>query len=466
MAEAPQLPPDPLVSLPRRAEVVQPDPPLSQLPRVGVVLAAGRSERLESVTGGGSKALLRLGGLSLVERAVRTLLAYGLERVLVVVGHDAGPVAAVVGRLGRGRVRAVYADRWRDGNGASLAAVEGAMAGEALFVLVTADHVFAEGALDRLLGAGAPAVLVDAAPDRAAWVEGTRVRVVEGAVVAFGKHLEEPAIDCGAFLLPPEVFGCQREAAAAGDHTLAGGVTRLAQARPLRAVAVPRGCWWRDVDTPDDARAARMALRRSLGKDTDGPVSRFINRPLSTRLSMALAPLRPAPDLVSLVALVLGVAGAVLLAAGQGLAGALLVHASSVADGVDGEVARLQLRGSPRGALLDGLLDRMGDAAVLAGLGLWALDGHDARGVLALTVAATTGALLSMASKDRAAALGLPPAPERALGWLLGGRDGRLLLVAVGAILGAPVAALAAVIATSVLSIGLRVAFLLRRPPA
>jgi 1L-myo-inositol 1-phosphate cytidylyltransferase / CDP-L-myo-inositol myo-inositolphosphotransferase len=206
-------------------------------------------------------------------------------------------------------------------------------------------------------------------------------------------------------------------------------------------------------------------LRRSLGKDTDGPVSRFVNRPLSTRLSMLLAPLRPAPDLVSLVALGLGLAGAALLAAGRGLAGALLVHASSVAGGVDGEVARLQLRGGPRGALLDGLLDRMGDAAILAGLGLWALDGHHARGVLALTVAATTGALLSMASKDRAAALGLPPAPERALGWLLGGRDGRLLLVAVAALLGAPLAALAAVTATSALSLGLRVAFLLR-PPA
>ena len=76
------------------------------------------------------------------------------------------------------------------------------------------------------------------------------------------------------------------------------------------------------------------------------------------------------------------------------------------------------------------------------------------------------GALLSMASKDRAAALGLPPAPERALGWLLGGRDGRLLLVAVGAVLGAPVAALAAVAATSALSLGLRVGFLLRRPSA
>jgi 1L-myo-inositol 1-phosphate cytidylyltransferase / CDP-L-myo-inositol myo-inositolphosphotransferase len=291
------------------------------------------------------------------------------------------------------------------------------------------------------------------------------VQVVDEAVVAFGKHLEEPAIDCGAFLLPPEVFGCQRQAAAEGDHTLAGAVTRLTRARPLRAVPLPAGCWWQDVDTPEDARAARMALRRSLGKDTDGPVSRFINRPLSTRLSMALAPLRPAPDLVSLVAFVLGVAGGVLLAAGRGLAGALLVHACSVADGVDGEVARLQLRGGPRGALLDGVLDRVADAAILAGLGVWALDGHDVRGVLALTVAATAGALLSMATKDRAVALGLLPAPERALGWLLGGRDGRLLLVAVGALLGAPLAALVVVTATSALSLGLRVAFL-RRPPA
>ena len=98
---------------------------------------------------------------------------------------------------------------------------------------------------------------------------------------------------------------------------------------------------------------------------------------------------------------------------------------------------------------------------ILAGVGLWALNGHGPRGVLVWTVAATAGALLSMASKD----LGLPPAPERALGWLLGGRDGRLLLVAVGAVLGAPVAALAAVTATSGLSLALRVAFL-RRPPA
>ena len=79
-------------------------------PRVGVVLAAGRSERLARVTGGGSKALVRVGGLALVGRAVRTLLRAGLRRVVVVVGYQAGPVAAVVDRLAPGRVRAVFAE--------------------------------------------------------------------------------------------------------------------------------------------------------------------------------------------------------------------------------------------------------------------------------------------------------------------------------------------------------------------
>jgi hypothetical protein len=46
------------------------------------------------------------------------------------------------------------------------------------------------------------------------------------------------------------VFECQRQAAVEGDHSLAGAVTRLAQTRPLRAVALPAGCWWQDVDTP------------------------------------------------------------------------------------------------------------------------------------------------------------------------------------------------------------------------
>lgn len=420
-------------------------------------MAAGLSSRMAVATGGGSKALLRVGGLSLVERAMRRLLALGLERIVVVVGHHAGPVAAIVNRTVPGRIQAVFAERWAEGNGVSLAAAAPFLEGEKLFLLVTADHVFGDGALEALLDAGRPAGLVDHAPSAAAWAEGTRVRLLEDRAVAFGKELGDPSIDCGAFLLPTAVFAAQTRAEVAGDATLAGAVTALAEICPLEAVPVGSRGWWLDVDTPEDLRSARRALRRSLVKREDGPVSRYLNRPLSTRLSMLVAPLRPNPDLLSAIALVVGLVAAWLLALGEGVAGGLLVWAGSVLDGMDGESARLQVRDSAAGALLDGVLDRVADTAVLAGLAMWAVrDGMSADVAVGLCAAAVAVSILSMASKDRISALGLAPAPEEALGWLFGGRDGRLLLVTVAALAGRPMLALEAVVATAGLTLLLR----------
>jgi CDP-L-myo-inositol myo-inositolphosphotransferase len=426
-------------------------------PRVGVILAAGRSSRLAEVTGHGSKALLRVGGPSLIERAIRRLLAEGIEEVVVVVGYQAGPVAAVARRAAPGRVHTAFAEHWELGNGASLAAAEPYVAEEDLFLLVTADHVFGEGALEPLIRAGRPAVLVDHAPDAEAWAEGTRVRMREERAVAFSKELGDPAIDCGAFVLPREIFDAHRRALARGDASLAGAVTELARRVPLGAVPLPPGTWWQDVDTPEDLRKARRLLRRSLTKEGDGPVSRYLNRPISSRLSMALAHLPIHPDAVSALAFAVGLAAAWALWRGHGLVGAVLATLSSILDGVDGEIARLQVRTSPGGALLDGVLDRLADAAILAGLGAWALaGGADPAGTVGLAVAATTGSMLSMATKDRIAALGIPPAPERWIGFLMGGRDARLLEISICAAIGRPALGLAIVTATSFLSLSVR----------
>ncbi len=428
-----------------------------RLPRVAVVLAAGRSERLADVTGGGSKALVRVGGLSLLERAIRTLLGSGIEHVVVVVGYQAGPVAAVADRAAPGHVRAAFAEDWERGNGASLAAAEPHVAEEDRFLLVTTDHLFSEGALDALISAGRPGVLVDHAPDPETWAEGTRVRLHEEQAIAFSKELGDPTVDCGAFLLPRAVFDAHRRAAARGDATLAGAVTELARDEPMAAIPLPRDAWWQDIDTPADLRRAARRLRRSLTKPTDGPVSRYLNRPVSTRLSTALAHLPLHPDLVSSVAFLVALAGAWALGAGEGIAGGLLVHAASVLDGVDGEIARLRLRTSPGGALLDGVLDRLADGAILAGAAIWSIsEGVAPATAAALAVAATAGAMLSMATKDRIAALGIPPAPERWIGFLLGGRDARLLFVAVFALFGMPLPALIAVTSTSALSLVVR----------
>jgi phosphatidylglycerophosphate synthase len=307
-------------------------------------------------------------------------------------------------------------------------------------------------------------VLVDHAPSPEVWAEGTRVRLHEERAVAFSKELGDPSVDCGAFLLPPAVFEAQRAAAREGDHSLAGAVSRLAAGLPLQAVPVPHGAWWLDVDTPEDVRSARRAFRRSLPKPSDGPVARYLNRPLSTRLSMAIARLRPNPDLISIVGFMGAVGAAVLLWNGWGVAGAIAVQLASVADGMDGEVARLQDRARPQGALLDGVLDRVADAALAAGLAGWALSAGQIShtGAVVMAVAATAVSMLSMATKDRVSALGLPAAPETALNVLLGGRDGRLLLIALVALAGRPVWGLAAIVAATGATLVLRLAFVFK----
>jgi choline kinase/phosphatidylglycerophosphate synthase len=439
------------------------DTPLLVCPRVGIVLAAGRSERLSGLTGGGSKALLRIGGVSLVERAVRRLLRLGLERVVVVVGYHAGVVATVIDHLELPSVQTVFAERWEQGNGASLGAAEPYLGGETAFALVTTDHIFGEGSLEPLLASGVPAALIDQAPAADAWSEGTRVVLRGKQVVGLSKAFDTPAIDCGAFVLPMGVFDAQRQASDAGDASLAGAISALVTTHPLRAVPLAPDGWCIDVDTPEDARRAQRALRSSLVRASDGPVSRYVNRPISTRLSMALAPLRISPDLLSLLALMLGLASALALGAGLAIAGAILAAATSILDGVDGESARLQQRDGPQGALLDGVLDRVTDTAIIAGLAVWSIYlGVGDAVVIVLAVAATSLSVLSMATKDRIKALSLPAAPERTIGHTLGGRDGRLLLVTVAALAGAPFVGLVAVVVTGSLGLLARILWVRR----
>lgn len=79
----------------------------------GVVLAAGGGSRF-----GGTKQLALLEGRPLVAHTIDALVEAGIDEVLVVTGHDADAVEAVL----PGNVRAVRNPAWRDGQATSLAA--------------------------------------------------------------------------------------------------------------------------------------------------------------------------------------------------------------------------------------------------------------------------------------------------------------------------------------------------------
>lgn len=116
-----------------------------------------------------------------------------------------------------------------------------------------------------------------------------------------------------------------------------------------------------------------MAILMATGKASDGPVSRWLNRPVSQRISALLlllfAGIRPLHATIGTFLLAAAMFAALLLGGDQGLiAGGLLFHAASVFDGVDGEIARATFRTSPAGAALDTVVDMATNLSFMLGV--------------------------------------------------------------------------------------------------
>lgn len=97
-------------------------------------------------------------------------------------------------------------------------------------------------------------------------------------------------------------------------------------------------------------------------------------------ISHLLIRLGVSPDMVTLVGTLGVVAGALsFFPRGQFVVGALVITAFVFADLVDGYMARTMGTSSRWGAFLDSTLDRLGDAAIFAGLAIWFFEGGDDR---------------------------------------------------------------------------------------
>lgn len=109
-------------------------------------------------------------------------------------------------------------------------------------------------------------------------------------------------------------------------------------------------------------------------KPSDGPISRWLNRPISRALSaqfLKIPGVSPMHATLGTAVIALAMFAALIFGEEPGLiAGGLLFHAASVFDGVDGEIARATYRTSAAGASLDSAVDVFTNLGFVLGLTL------------------------------------------------------------------------------------------------
>ncbi len=412
-----------------------------------LIIAAGKGSRLSGK--GDSKPLLPLKGLPIIERVILAAKNCGIEHFHVVTGYNGEKVRQFLDSLSRHRninITHVINDEWDKGNGISVLKAKDVL--NEYFLLLMGDHLFDEEIIRKLQGARRRKGEVILGTDSRISANNlvdiddvTKVAVKNGRVIDIGKHIARyNAYDTGIFLCSPAIFpAIETSIARDNDDSLSGGIRVLAREGKARAFDIEDG-FWIDIDDEAAFRKAERHLMEQLKKSSDGPVSRYVNRPLSMRLTEYLVQTRITPNRISVVSFVLSMtAAAFFFMSGYVplVIGALIAQASSVIDGCDGEVARLKHCGSDFGGWFDAVLDRYADAFMLFGLTWHAY--YESRDFLTLFIGfmAVIGAFMNSYTADKYDGF-----MKKKLGegrhYLRMGRDVRVFLIFIGALINQP----------------------------
>jgi L-glutamine-phosphate cytidylyltransferase len=233
-----------------------------------IILGAGQGKRLLPLTADIPKALLDIGGSSLIARQIDAFADCGLQEFVVVTGFRADRMEEALTLIARDRnvtVRTVYnpffgvAD-----NLASCWMARGEMTGN--FIQVNGDNLFRADLVQMLLDA-APAPVSVAINRKAAYdADDMKVMTDGGRLTEIGKTLPLEAVDAeaiGFYVFRDEGASAYVEALDQSMREPAGlkqwfpsAVGRLAKRIPVRAVPV-NGASWCEIDFPTDLTQAR-----------------------------------------------------------------------------------------------------------------------------------------------------------------------------------------------------------------
>ncbi|MGH7815503.1 MAG: CDP-alcohol phosphatidyltransferase family protein [Candidatus Binataceae bacterium] len=243
--------------------------------------------------------------------------------------------------------------------------------------IVAADHGRTDGLIRSMgrFGAGANVTIVESTKELTALDPATPCLAFSGNLVFAKSHLSK--ILAAYRERPGSVLRAASVDSDHGGEIAAGPLGELLKGGGI-SIAIPLAASqllpFALNGRPEDREEAELRLAKSLREETalkDAPMARWVDRKVSWRISSRLANTKITPNLVTISNTVLGLGCAALFAIPDywvRLLAAVLFLASITIDGVDGELARLQMNETPFGGMLDTITDNIVHVAVFIGL--------------------------------------------------------------------------------------------------
>jgi len=329
-----------------------------------LIIAAGKGSRSGSLTKDEPKPLVRLLGLSLVERVILTAKEVGIDEFVIVIGYLGGKIKEKLGNGKRYGVKIVYIENteWERGNGVSVLKAKESL--KENFILSMSDHIFDSRILKKLIDYDLKSSVILAVDKREPLPGDTRVLEKNGKIVKIGKDIEKAnCIDTGLFLCSPKMFSYIQETVREGSEELAHGIAQAAKNRDAQVLDITQiesyaskmrkeiRPWWIDIDTEEDLVRARKLLIRNACKGRNDLLATYVNKPIENFIAGRLANTRITPNQVTILTNVIAYISTFFFLKGHLLFASLLTFVVSFVDGVDGKLSRVKLASSNIGRM-------------------------------------------------------------------------------------------------------------------
>jgi CDP-L-myo-inositol myo-inositolphosphotransferase len=412
--------------------------------KAAVILAAGKGSRISDTDNYVSKPLLKLYDMTLIERSIFNLNhKLNVKKFYIVTGYKHDAVHDFLEELKNKinvEINIVFANEWEKGNGASFLSISNIVKEDYVY-LVMCDHLFNDSFFEtiaekKIKNNKCYLAISKTLSQFNELNDATKVKTKNGNISHIGKSIKAiDGFDTGFFVIASKTLEHTGSMSDEKNISLSRVMQKIADNDHLCCIVVPAQSWM-DIDTKEDLEKAKDFLFDAANsKSNDGPVSRYLNRPISNRISKQIVNFPVKPNHISLVSFLLSLLAAIIMASAGHLflvLGALLAQLSSILDGCDGEIARLKNISSKYGGWFDQTLDRYADFLLITGLTFHTYYLHQSIYVFLIGILAIGGSLILSYS-----AIVYDPASKNIQKFRMG-RDVRIFIILIGSIANFP----------------------------